>query len=127
MTRAKPGIAGFERRGEPLLPRKHFAARLGRAILIWIGLAVGGLAIGMVGYRFTEGMGLVDSFVNAAMILSGMGPMGELKHDSGKIFAGFYALFSGLLIVVASGFVLAPIAHRVLHAFHISEGKDDDD
>jgi len=61
------------------------------------------------------------------MILSGMGPIGELKTDGGKIFAGFYALFSGLLIVIASGFVLAPIVHRVLHAFHVEEGKPTDD
>ncbi|MBA4224294.1 MAG: hypothetical protein C0458_26510 [Methylobacterium sp.] len=72
-------------------------------------------------------MGGVDAFVNAAMILSGMGPMTELKTAGGKLFAGFYAIFSGLFVVIATGFVLAPILHRVLHSFHIEEGKVKDD
>jgi hypothetical protein len=64
-------------------------------------------------------MSLTDSYVNAAMILSGMGPLGELKTTAGKIFAGSYAIFSGLVIVIATGVVLAPIFHRVLHRFHL--------
>jgi len=82
-------------------------------------LAGAGLAIGMAGYATFEGMSLADSYVNAAMILSGMGPMGELKTTAGKVFAGSYAIFSGLLIVIATGFVLAPIFHRLLHHFHV--------
>jgi hypothetical protein len=83
------------------------------------------LAIGMAGYASLEGMSLADSYVNAAMILSGMGPMGELKTTAGKIFAGSYAIFSGLLLVIATGFVLAPIFHRVLHHFHVESQKQD--
>jgi hypothetical protein len=64
-------------------------------------------------------MSFVDAFVNAAMILSGMGPLGELKTTGGKIFAGCYAILSGLIIVIATGVVLAPIFHRVLHRFHV--------
>ena len=69
-------------------------------------------------------MSLTDSFLNAAMILSGMGPAAELKTQSGKVFAGCYAIFSGLIIVIATGFVLAPIFHRVLHKFHVEISKD---
>ena len=127
MSRLRGAIANFERRGEPLLPRHRFVSRLLRAALIWMALTSGGLAIGMIGYAATEGMNFIDSFVNAAMILSGMGPVSNLKNDAGKVFAGFYALFSGLLIVIASGIVLAPIIHRVLHAFHVEEGPTKDD
>ncbi len=127
MSRLRGAIASFERRGEPLAPHRRFVARLVRAGLIWIALTIGGLAIGMAGYAATEGMSIVDAFVNAAMILSGMGPVTELKSSGGKIFAGFYAIFSGILIVIASGFVLAPIIHRVLHAFHVEEGPEKDE
>jgi len=117
----------FERRHERLVPFRRFALRMGRAMLLWLGLTVVGLAIGMAGYAASEGMGATDAFVNAAMILSGMGPVGELKTEGGKIFAGLYAIFSGLFVVIATGFVLAPILHRVLHSFHIEEGKANDD
>ena len=93
------------------------------AIGLWAILTFVGLAIGIAGYAFFEGMSLVDAFVNAAMILSGMGPVGELKTNGGKIFAGWYAILSGLIIVIATGVILAPIFHRVLHAFHV-ETKD---
>ena len=117
----------FERRHERLIPIRRFALRMGRAMLLWLGLTIVRLAIGMIGYAASEGMGAVDAFVNAAMILSGMGPVTELKTAGGKLFAGFYAIFSGLFVVIATGFVLAPILHRVLHSFHIEEGKDNDD
>ena len=120
-----PGITSFERRGQRLLSRHRFADRMLKAIGLWCILAVVGLAIGMAGYASLEGMSLADSYVNAAMILSGMGPMGELKTTAGKIFAGSYAIFSGLLLIIATGFVLAPIFHRVLHHFHVESQKQD--
>ncbi len=97
---------------------------MGIAIGLWLVLTTAGLAIGIAGYAFFEGMSFVDAFVNAAMILSGMGPMGELKTTGGKVFAGLYAIFSGLVIIIATGFVLAPIFHRVLHRFHVETAKD---
>lgn len=109
-----------------LKPRR-FAHKLLLALGIWLGLTLSGLAIGVSGYVFFEGMSLTDAYVNAAMILSGMGPMGELKTQGGKIFAGSYALFSGLIIVIATGFLLAPIFHRVLHRFHVERGSGSDD
>jgi len=81
------------------------------------------LGIGMAGYHFIENMGWVDAFVNAAMILSGMGPVGTLQTDAGKIFAGCYALFSGLVFITVTGIVLAPVAHRALHKFHLESGR----
>jgi hypothetical protein len=115
----------YERRNEPLAPRHLFVSRLKRAAGLGLLLVAGMLAIGMAGYAAFEGMDAVDAFVNAAMILSGMGPMGELKTVGGKIFAGCYALASGLVVVITMGMVLAPIGHRFLHSFHIEGGKDD--
>jgi hypothetical protein len=118
-----PSVTHFERSGQPVASRRKFAARMSVAVGLWALLTFAGLAIGIAGYAFFEGMSLVDAFVNAAMILSGMGPVGELKTNAGKIFAGWYAILSGLIIVIATGVILAPIFHRVLHAFHV-ETKD---
>jgi hypothetical protein len=78
----------------------------------------------MAGYQYFEGMGWADSFVNASMILSGMGPMGELKTTGGKIFAGCYALYSGLALILIVGIILGPVVHRFLHKFHVEEQKE---
>ncbi len=94
------------------------------AVGLWLALTAFGLSIGIAGYAGFEGMSLTDAFLNAAMILSGMGPAAELKTEAGKVFAGFYAIFSGLIIVIATGFVLAPIFHRVLHSFHVEQRGD---
>jgi hypothetical protein len=111
----------LEHRAHKVIARHRFAQRMGLAVAFWLGLTIVGLAIGMAGYAFFEGMSGTDAYVNAAMILSGMGPVGELKSTGGKIFAGSYAIFSGLLIVIATGFVLAPVFHRVLHRFHVEQ------
>ncbi len=117
-------LTGFEKRQHKVAPRVVFAERMARAIGLWLALTVFGLAIGIAGYYGLEGMSLTDAFMNAAMILSGMGPATELKTEAGKLFAGFYAIFSGLIIVIATGFVLAPIFHRVLHKFHVEARGD---
>jgi hypothetical protein len=112
-------VTRFEHRSHPVASRRKFMRRMLVAIGLWAVLTLVGLAIGMAGYAYFEGMSVVDAYVNAAMILSGMGPVSELKTTGGKIFAGSYAIFSGLIIVVATGIVLAPIFHRVLHLFHV--------
>jgi hypothetical protein len=124
MALRTPSVTGFERRGQPVASRRKFLARMGVAIGLWVLLTGAGLAIGIAGYAEFEGMSFVDAYVNAAMILSGMGPLGELKTTAGKVFAGSYAILSGLIIVIATGFVLAPIFHRILHRFHVETTKD---
>lgn len=118
-------LTDLENRREKLISRSRFVRRMLRAIGVWWVLALCGLLIGMAGYSYFEGMSLPDAYVNAAMILSGMGPLGELKTTAGKIFAGSYAIFSGLIIVIATSFVLAPIFHRVLHHFHVETREND--
>jgi hypothetical protein len=112
-------VTRFEHRSHPVASRLKFAQRMLRAVGLWMLLTLAGLTIGMAGYAYFERMSMTDAYVNAAMILSGMGPVGELKTTGGKIFAGSYAILSGLIIVIATGFVLAPIFHRVLHHFHV--------
>ena len=97
---------------------RHFA----RSFLIAQLVVLVSLVIGMLGYHGIEGMAWDDAFVNAAMILSGMGPMGELKTTAGKIFAGCYALYSGLALIVIIGIMIGPVVHRFLHRFHL-EGR----
>ncbi|MDZ4406191.1 hypothetical protein [Prosthecobacter sp.] len=86
-----------------------------------IGVAAMALAIGVLGYHFIAGFGWIDSLLNASMILGGMGPVNELTSDEAKLFASFYALFSGLVLISVMGIVLAPAAHRALHLFHLDE------
>jgi len=109
----------FEHRTSPLLPRKAFYRRLGQSFLIGGSLLAVALSIGMTGYHFLEDLDWLDAFANAAMILSGMGPLAPLQTSAGKLFAGCYALFSGLLFLSVAGIILAPIGHRLMHKFHL--------
>ncbi len=118
------GFRQYERPHQKVITRWYFARRMALAIGLWFCLTLFGLAVGMTGYIATEGMSIADAYVNAAMILSGMGPLGELKTTAGKIFAGSYAIFSGLVIVLAASFILAPVFHRVLHRFHVESKSD---
>ena len=81
-------------------------------------LAAATLAIGMAIYHFVEGLGWPDSFLNSAMLLGGMGPVNPIRTEGGKLFAGFYALYSGLVFLIAAGILGAPVVHRLLHRFH---------
>jgi len=96
-------FSSFERRGEPLAPHWLFARRL--VINVGLALALIGVSLlaGVVGYHYLEGAGWVDAFDQAAMIIGGMGPYSEPKSDGGKLFAGFYALSSGLLLIGVAG------------------------
>ena len=116
----------FEHGRQPVISRGRFIRRMFIVIGLWLALTSIGLIIGIVGYARFEGMSFVDTYVNAAMILSGMGPIGKLKTTAGKLFAGTYAIFSGLVIVIATGFILAPIFHRVLHRFHVETTREKD-
>lgn len=117
----------FEHKSSPLLPRKAFIRRMQRCILLSAAISVATLLIGMAGYHFLEKMNWVDAFANASMILGGMGPLGNLNTEAGKIFAGFYALFCGVVFVSIIGILLAPILHRAMHKFHLESGKSKTD
>ena len=111
----------FEQHNEPLANPATFSKRLRRNALWALGVIVASMAVGMVGYMGFECMGLIDAFANAAMILSGMGPLTPLQSEGGKIFAGLYAIASGLLLFAIAGIILAPVYHRILHRFHVED------
>jgi len=113
----------FEHHHEKLLSTHLFFKRLAKYAAISLSIILVSLVAGMVGYHVFEGFSWVDSFLNAAMLMGGMGPVGVLHSDTGKVFAGFYALYCGLIELVAVGIVAAPIVHRFLHHFHL-EGDD---
>lgn len=109
----------FENRREPVLPKSEFLIRLATSTTLGMGLVILSLWIGMLGYHHFEGMSWVDAFANAAMILSGMGPLSPMQTNPGKLFAGFYALYSGLALILITGIIFAPVIHRCLHRFHV--------
>lgn len=112
----------FERRQESLLPRPLFLRRMARWGLAASVVLLGSLALGVCGYHFIEGQPWIDALLNASMILGGMGPVDPLRTRAGKLFASFYALYSGLAIISIAGLMIAPAAHRILHKFHL-EGR----
>ena len=112
---------------KPLPSRAVFARHLGRNAIIALFLLAASLAIGMAGYHGFEGFSWLDSFLNASMILAGMGPVNELLTVAGKLFASFYALFSGVVFITSVAVLLAPVIHRFLHKFHLESGSPDDD
>jgi hypothetical protein len=109
----------FEPRKKPLLPRSAFYARLARSLGLAFAIVVMSLGIGMAGYHVFENLSWLDAFLNAAMILSGMGPVAPIQTSGGKLFAGCYALFSGLALITTLAVVFAPLFHRFLHKFHL--------
>jgi hypothetical protein len=113
----------YESRSVPPLSRRLFARRFLLHFAASQLLVLFSLGLGMSGYMYFEGMAWRDAFVNAAMLLGGMGPIDPLKTDGGKIFAGLFALYSGLVFLVVAATLLAPVVHRVLHRFHWEQGK----
>ena len=114
----------FEAHHMPVLSRRLFIRRLAKSAggtLVLIGIS---LLIGVLGYHYIEGFDWIDSLLNAAMIAGGMGEIDPLRTTGGKLFASFYAIYSGLFLIAITGFLLAPIIHRVLHKFHRGHGRD---
>ena len=109
----------YEHYRQPLIPRARFLVRLAWHVLIALGIVAISWGIGIMGYHWFEGLSWIDSTVNAAMILGGIGPVNQLYTNAGKLFASFYALFSGIVFLVAVAVLLAPLVHRFLHRFHI--------
>lgn len=112
----------YERRNYPLLSRAKFARRVARHLLLALSFVAVALGIGVFGYHFVARLSWIDSLLNASMILGGMGPVDPLHSSAAKLFASFYALFSGLAFIGIASVLVAPFAHRLLHRFHI-EGK----
>ena len=119
--RTPRGRYHFEHRHHEVLPMPAFLRRLALHFVMGGVFIAVSLAIGMAGYAGFEGKGWTESFLNASMILSGMGPMAPLPSDAAKIFAGLYALYSGLAVLAVAGLVFAPLIHRLLHRFHVED------
>jgi hypothetical protein len=113
----------YEHHTKPLLPRRVFLVRLARSVAMGLVCIVAALGVGMAGYHWFVKLSWIDAFENAAMILSGMGPVSPVDSDAGKLFAGCYALFSGLMFVATVGVIFAPVYHRFLHKFHLADDK----
>jgi hypothetical protein len=116
----------FENSAAPLASRAVFYRRLMLNGITAIGLVLASLVVGMLGYRFLAGLTWIDAFENAAMILSGMGPVDELNSNGAKLFAGLYAIYSGLALIATAGVTIAPILHRFLHRFHLEDEADEE-
>ena len=111
----------FEHHKQPLLTPRQFLIRQLYFLLAALGIITGSLVMGVLGYHFLESLAWIDALVNASMILGGMGPVNELHTNAGKLFASFYALYSGIIFLVSVGVILAPLYHRFLHRFHLEE------
>lgn len=113
----------YEAKHHAVLPRRSFYWRLSQHFLAVLGLLTASIALGMVGYIVTERLAPIDAFLNTAMLLGGMGPVNPPVTFAGKLFAGIFALYAGLVFIVSAALVLTPVLHRVLHQFHFDGTK----
>lgn len=111
----------FEHISEPLITPRAFAWRLASSVAVAMAIVLLSLLIGMLGYHEFEDLGWLDAFLNAAMLLGGMGPVVMPVTASGKLFAGIYALYCGLLVILVAGIMLTPVAHRLMHSLHLED------
>ena len=114
----------YETRTQQALSRAEFAVRLLFHATIAFGLLLLSIGGGMFGYMHFEGLSRIDAFLNVTMLLGGMGPVNAPVTEDGKLFAGFYALYAGLVFIVVAALMLTPIAHRVLHKFHLDSSDE---
>ena len=111
----------YERHSSRPISRAAFARRMLRHGLLALLVTVASIALGMAGYMHYEGLPWRDAFLNTAMLMGGMGPVDPPRTDGGKMFAGLYALYAGLVFLLVAGVVVAPVLHRILHHFHWAE------
>ena len=109
----------YEHYRQPVIPFRAFLRRLLRHFGVALLIVAFSLGVGIIGYHTLGGLSWVDSLLNASMILGGMGPVNALSGNAAKIFASIYALFSGMIFLVAAGVLMAPVVHRLLHRFHV--------
>ena len=117
----------FEHKSKPLLPRWAFYIRMAQSGAIVAGIIGFSLFVGSAGYHYLGGLPWIDSLLNASMILAGMGPVDPLKTDSSKLFATFYALYSGVAFLSIMAVLMAPLLHRLLHKFDMETSEQDDE
>ena len=108
----------YESKIQAPLPRARFAKRLLLHVSLAFGLLIASLGIGMLGYSHFERLSILDAFLNSAMLLGGMGPVNSPVTPAGKLFAGLYALYAGLVFIVTAALIFTPVVHRILHKFH---------
>ena len=113
----------YESHSDNLLPRKKFLRRVARHGGIAVAALIVSLVLGTIGFHWLAPEPWLDAFLNASMLLSGMGPVGEFPKPAGKLFASLYALYAGIMFLGASALLLAPIVHRLLHKFHLEETR----
>jgi hypothetical protein len=113
----------YEDRRTPPLPPRRFARRMVVHVAFAAGLVGVSLLAGMWGYEYYEHLVWRDAFLNAAMLLGGMGPVDPLRTNGGKLFAGIFALYAGMVFLVVAGLLLVPVIHRIAHLFHFEEGR----
>src|SRR5262245_51762330 len=115
----------FEHKQQPLLSRYQFALRLARCFGLTLGIVALSLLLGTSGYHYLGGLSWIDALLNSAMILTGMGPVDRMETDTGKLFATFYALYSGIAFLTMMAVLLAPVVHRLMHKLHADVDEDD--
>jgi hypothetical protein len=113
----------YEPKTHPPIPRHWFVRRVLLHVAAAVALLLVSVMLGMAGYEHFEQLPWRDAFLNAAMLLGGMGPVNAPQTDGGKLFAGLYALYAGLVFIVAAGLIFAPVVHRVLHKFHWEQDR----
>jgi hypothetical protein len=109
----------LEHAQQPLASRRKFISRLLRSLAAAGCIILPSLGLGVLGYHFFAGLAWIDALLNAAMILTGMGPVDPLHTNGAKLFASSYALFSGIVFITTAGVILGPVVHRCLHKFHL--------
>ena len=111
----------YEHRGQQPLDRRYFAGRMMAHFAVAVAVLAVSLLLGIVGYVGFEHLTWTDAFLNAAMLLGGMGPIAAPQSFDGKLFAGLYVLYCGLVVILVAGLLFAPLAHRLLHRFHLED------
>jgi hypothetical protein len=115
----------FEHKREPLLARRAFYGRFAWSVAATAGIVAFSLLMGSAGYHYLDGFPWIDALLNASMILAGMGPVDPLRSSAAKLFASFYALYSGIAFLTIVAIIMAPLLHRFLHKFHLEAGKEE--
>jgi hypothetical protein len=113
----------YEPKAHPPIPSQRFVRRVLLHFAAALAILLVSLTLGMSGYEYFEGLPSLDAFLNAAMLMGGMGPVNAPQTDGGKLFAGIYALYAGLVFLVTAGLIFTPVVHRVMHKFHWDQNR----